>query len=355
MGASANTRQSRLKRPLVNLAVMAVSTLLVVALGEGLFRYRFGPAGYRPRPEVLRIQEYLVAQPDYGFTWRPNISADEGIVFDVADVEYEPLSTDADGFINHPDAVGLESAAIVGLGDSFVEHAAHIWFELFRDAGFSYRNLAMHRTAPPQYAKVFEMHGEDLNPRWIVVGLFENDFSESWDYDKWLRSDLDWFEYHSGTWCGPPIDESLGGRIRESLVPGWTSACRNVRARFRGDSMSILGPNEYEQSLVFGGTIDIVEGANRINARPIVLLIPSKPTATHEYTEVAQAFNDYADRLSVYVEGFDVIDLRDVFRSHESPASLYYAIDGHWNAAGMRLAGETVLRFIQQAEKEGPP
>ena len=348
-------RHSRLRRPLANLALLAGSTVLVIALGEGLFRYRFGPSGYRPHPEVLRIQQYLVTQPGYGFSWQPNISANEEIVFNVADVAHEPLSTDANGFINHPEAIPLDSADIIGLGDSFVEHAAHEWFELFREAGYAYHNLAIHRTAPPQYARVYQKYGADRAPTWVLVGLFENDFAEAWDFDNWSKSGCDWFTYHSGTWCGPAANDSLAAKMRDAVAPGWTAALKNARSNLRGESMSVLGPNEFERALVFNSTIDIVETANERGARAIVVLIPSKPTATHEFTKEAHAFNEFSDRLQHHVKDVDLIDLRKTFKAHESPQSLYYEIDGHWNAAGMRLAGETILNHIRSTRKEARP
>ncbi len=346
----------RLVAPLINFALVLAATLVIVAMGEALFRYRFGPGGYRPSPAVLDIQEHLVTQPEYGFAWRPNVRADEQIVFDVADVEFLPLSTDADGFINHPDAQSNREVDVLGLGDSFIEHAAHEWFELAKDRGLDYHSLALHRTAPPQYARIFEAHGLAMKPKWVVIGLFENDFTETSDFLQWSDSGMDWFAYHSGTWCGPPIDDSVLGRILNGPLVGWQLAYRNARANLRGERMSVAGPNKTEIAGVDSALEDIVAKARAIDSRILVLIIPSKPTALNAPTREAEACDFVIDKLTIDSLGagdaIGVIDLRQVFRDHPNPASLYYEVDGHWNRNGIELAGTLVFDHIQHEMAE---
>jgi hypothetical protein len=340
-------------RRFTNIALLLITTLIVAVIGEGLFRYRFHTGGYRPHESVLRIQDQLVAQPDYGFSWRPNVRKNEGIVFDVADVEYEPLSTDLNGFINHPGTADNSTVDILGLGDSFVEHAAHIWFELAKKRRLNYYSMALHRTAPPQYARIIKKHIGAGKPTWIVIGLFENDFVETSDFQQWQKSDLDWFEYHSGTWCGPPVDESFSATLRDGLFQGWSAALKNVRANLRGGRMTITGPTEEEIDGVTEALREIRTHAKEIESRALIVLIPSKPTATGPLTNEAEAYDPVINALRM--DGpLDILDLRPAFRAHTDPSSLFYEIDGHWNTTGMKFAGQLLFDHIRRAEADGP-
>jgi len=338
-------RPRRLVRPLTNIAVLLITTLTVIAIGEALFRYRFDSGGYHPPEAVLQIQKHLVTHPDYGFAWRPNVDESAQIIFNVADVEFLPLSTDAQGFINHPKATTNRNIDILGLGDSFVEHAAHTWFKLAKDRDLNYYSLALHRTAPPQYAEVFKAHGKTLNPKWIVIGLFENDFVETSDFYQWKATDLDWFEYHSGIWCGPPVDNSFAGKLREGAFQGWNAAIKNTRANLRGQRMSITGPTQDEIAEVIAALRKIFNDASAIQAHTLLVLIPSKPTATNAPTKESKAYDMVVEALPEN-DAIDVLDLRPIFRDHPNPSSLYYEVDGHWNQIGMELAGKMMLNHI---------
>lgn len=341
-------RGARLVGPLINVSLLLAATLLVIAVGEGLFRYRFGPVGYHPPEAVLRIQEHLITNSAYGFAWRPNVTETEEIVFDVADVEFAPLSTDAFGFINHPDATQIADVDVLGLGDSFVEHAAHTWFELAKARGLIYHNMALHRTAPPQYAQVFEQHGAATKPDWVVIGLFENDFTETSDFYQWEASELDWFRFHSGTWCGPPAATTWSATLRDGFVPGWFAAYRNARASVRGNRMTIAGPTHDEIDRVVDALRDIIARARTIPSRVLLVLIPSKPTTIEAPTKEAEAYDAVVQALE-NDDTVDVLDLRSTFREHADPSSLYYEVDGHWNRTGIEFAGRLVFEHIVRA------
>ncbi len=348
------TRPRRSVVAFANIVMLLAATLIVAVVGEALFRYRFGPSGYNPPAAVWRIQEQLTTRPDYGFAWRANIRAEDQIVFNFADIEFLPLSTDANGFINHPDAESGRDVDVLGMGDSFIEHAAHYWFEIARARGLDYHSMALHRTAPPQYARIFEAHGHTVNPEWIVIGLFENDFSETTDFNRWTESGMDWFTYHSGTWAGPPVDTSLRARIFNGPLQGWNLAFRNTGAIIRGQKMSVTGPEKDEITNVVTELHRLVSQSNEIGARVIIVAIPSKATALNKPTLEAEAFDLVIDTLRMEAfrsnQSIDVIDLRRAIKEHDNPASLYYEIDGHWNRDGMELAGTLVFDHIGDAK-----
>ena len=53
--------------------------------------------------------------------------------------------------------------------------------------------------------------------------------------------------------------------------------------------------------------------------------------------------------------GLSILDLRSTFADPgRNPESLYYRIDAHWNAEGMRVAGEAILEALAGAP-DGEP
>ena len=327
---------------------MLASCLLIFVLAEFPLRYRYAEPLRTPSPEILAIQPYLQLDSRIGFTWNTDVSADRGIVFEVADAEFEPLSTDSQGFINSPDAIVARAAGqpvdIVGLGDSFVEHAAHSFYTLFAAEGFAYYSLAIHRQSPPQYNTILEDRALPLEPNWIVYGLFENDFLETEDFDDWKKSGLDWFTFHSGTWCGAPLAQTALGRFKNDHLRGYDGLAQTMRSRYRGEKMSVSGPTSHQVSRVREELHRAAQLAEVAGARLLLLLIPSRVSVIEVPTAEAHAYDALLDRLASTTT--TVIDLRETFRAHANPASLFYELDGHWNRTGIEVAGRAILREL---------
>jgi hypothetical protein len=330
---------------LVNMAVMFVVTLVVLLAAEPLLRLRYvEPVPPQP-PAVAEVQPYLTLHPNLGYTWIPNVSADRNIIFHNNDIEYGALSTDEFGVVNVPDAITRraegEPVRVLGLGDSFMEMAAPGFHRAFGDRGTFYYSLAIHRHAPPHYAAMFRLHGLALKPSVVLVGLFENDFAETEDFENWRESRLDWFAYHSGTWCGRPVPISAERRFIRRWFRGYEGLTNVLRIRLRAERMSVAGPSDHQVERVTAYLSEIAETSRENSAAMWLILIPSKPTARGEVTPEAKAYDRVAAALAPKVAG--IIDLRPVFQQHPDPASLYYRIDGHWNRAGVALAAQTVL------------
>lgn len=334
----------RAKTSVKGLLVATAVAFVTLALFEPLLRLRYAEPIREPKPEVLAIQEHLVLDPDIGFRWRAHISPEENIVFEVNDVDFEPLATDSRGIINHPDAIAADpetdSVDIVALGDSFMEMAAPHFYQHFTANETSFRSLAIHRQAPPHYARLLERHGPELHPDIVLVGIFENDYWESGDFADWQDSGLDWFAFHSGTWCGWPLSKNPIVRTARKHAPGYVGLFHAISSRIRGERMTVSGPTERERSLVGKYVIRIVATARGLGAEPVVLLIPSRESATDHLTPEAKAYDALAARLQNL--GVKYIDLRAPFREYPDPASLYYMEDAHWNDRGIGLAVEIV-------------
>jgi len=226
-----------------------------------------------------------------------------------------------------------------------MEMAAPDFYRAFSDEGLSYYSLAVHRYAPPHYTRMFETHGLDLKPRIVLIGLFENDFQETGDFDAWQRSGLDWFSFHSGTWCGAPLHESALGRFGDRAFAGYQGLARVIRSRIRGERMSVSGPSLSQVDRVVEELQRVADESADKGSATWLLLIPSKPTAQGDTTAEAEAFDEVIRRVQLKSGG--VIDLRPVFQAHSDPLSLYYHDDGHWDPDGVALAAAEVLKRIQ--------
>ncbi len=335
----------------INLAVVLVATLFAAVAAEPVLRLRYAEPLPPVPAAVIEMQPFLRPDPAVGYTWEPNISPARGIVFHNADIEYDPLSTDEFGVANPPEAIARRAAGdrvrVLGLGDSFMEMAAAGFHRAFAEHGTMYYSLAVQRHAPPHYAALFEQHGLAMKPDMVLLGLFENDFIETEDFENWRQSGIDWFSYHSGTWCGRPVPVSASGRFVRTWLRGYEGLANVLRVRLRGERMSVTGPTDHQVARVTD-YLSAVAARSRENGIALwIVLIPSKPTARGETTAEATAFDRVMSAVGSSVAG--VIDLRPVFQGHPDPASLYYREDGHWNRAGVALAAQTILGRLDTA------
>jgi len=219
--------------------------------------------------------------------------------------------------------------------------AADGFHRTFANRSTMYYSLAIHRHAPPHYAAMLKEHGLALKPNIVVVGLFENDFAETEDFGLWKRSGLDWFTYHSGTWCGRPVPVSASKRIIRKWFRGYEGLANVLRVRLRGERMSVAGPTHHQVERVIHYLSEIAALTNKNDIDLWLVLIPSKPTARGEITPESAAYDQVVSALEPL--GATMIDLRPVFQAHPDPVSLYYQIDGHWNRTGVALAAQTLL------------
>lgn len=335
-------------RGLGRLALLALSLVISLALAESLLRVRYRGTPWLPGAHIQKIQSLLVADPHVGFLWKPGIRFEDDVRIAWSDKVVEPLATDARGFRNHPAAIAaLESGRrpdVVGLGDSFVHDAAYVLYELFRQHGWLYYSLAMHRHSPPQYDRILVADALPLAPRRILYGVFENDFQEAVDFAAWRRSGRDWFTFHSGTWSGPAQPAAPWEQRWQRGLPGTYALYRTLR----GPEPAARRPR----------TASVVAGIKRSHARAaeagvqmLVVLIPSKTAAVMGESPAMPLY----DRCRRALEAHDipVLDLRDTFAETGLDAREYYYVqDGHWNRTGIELAGTAVLDLLNRVDAE---
>lgn len=338
------------KHILLKAVAVVVSVLIAVVLGEILLRYYFNVVRYRRTAAIDRIQRHLRPHDDIGFLWEPNISHEENIVLAWADQEKEltVLCTDQWGFRNHPKAKEDRQRGIpvdvVGVGDSFIEMAAKPFYEFFKKRSLNYHSFAMHRQCTPQYNLILEEFALPLEPEFVLYGIYENDFYELPDYEAWVESDMDYFAYHSGYWCGPPYYESRFWHP-EGYLTLYQALLPDRYAERQSRRIACDARMRMEDHI-----IEADELCKRHGAAMLLILIPGRQTLfgnlkvfSDGYAELAKAANEH---------GIPVLDLRPVILSHPNPRQLYYRKDGHWNLRGIRLAAEAIDRKLVKIREE---
>lgn len=346
-GAPAPRRRIRVLT--INLALLGATVSLLAVAAEFVFRHRYDHMIRKQRDTVDAVQPWVKQHPELGYTWIENVKANDDIRFDVNDVEPRPLSTDEFGVCNPPEAIEQRKQGrqvdIVGVGDSFMEMAVKVFYERFRATDQLYYSAALMRYCPAQYTDMLSTVAIPMKPKTIIYGVFENDFIEIEDYDNWRRSRIPWFDYHSGTWCGPPAGVTPLARFLKRTTPGWSAFYRVLEARIRGERFSMAWPSPRQVSRVRDEIAEAAELTNSHGIRFLVLLIPSKRTAIHGSSPESV---EYDRLLSELGDSVQFLDLRPIFRAVPDPSALYYVTDGHWNDTGCEVACQAVLEFLDR-------
>jgi len=324
------------------LALVALG--LAMAVVEVAGRVRFADTPYVPGPQIRTVQSHMVPDPRVGFLWRPNAEPAQNAVIAWSDAEPFTLSTDSEGFRNTPDAIGRvargEVPDVVGLGDSFLQVAEEEFYERFMDAGLLYYSLAMHHQGPPHYNRILADHALDLGPGWVLYGISENDYVDAFDFERWEESGLDWFAFHSGSWCGPPSSGSPAvDRLRTALRGTW-AVWRALRVGLWPDP-----PPRVDPRVVRDYVLEARDAATAAGMRFTVLIIPSKASALHRPTEDAARHEALLGLLRE--SGVEVVDLRSALVAAPGSPSLFYERDSHWNRTGQKIAAERILSAMQ--------
>ena len=207
------------KEKLYKILLLAIVLFLMLLFLELVFRKMFLDTAYVPSKEIQKTQSLLKLHPRIGYLWKKTIGYDSGTILKWRDQAPTVLSTDSIGFKNPPEAIQAREEGkqidIIGLGDSFIHDASGVFYLHFRANNMFYYNMAMHRQSPPQYNIILDDYVKIENPDFVIYGLHETDFKEARDFENWKRSGIDWFTYHSGTWCGPPLNNN---RIKRFFI-----------------------------------------------------------------------------------------------------------------------------------------
>ena len=160
---------------------------------------------------VSKAMNNLNLDSELGFRFKPSLvipKPQKGWL----DQKPRELRTDKNGFHNQTnnmiDLNGTQNLDILSVGDSFMYGASDIFKDFFNKKNLTFYNLAMFRYGPPQYNIVIKKYGLELQPKVIIYGIFENDFYDTYDFEDWSKSNLDWFSYHNGNFFQYPEAKS---------------------------------------------------------------------------------------------------------------------------------------------------
>ncbi|HLZ34369.1 MAG TPA: SGNH/GDSL hydrolase family protein [Nitrospira sp.] len=374
-----------MKRPLQTFFLFGFSTLLALALAEGVTRQ------VHPQPTV----EYRV-DPEVGQILVANQRA--RWVHEDYDVE---ITTNSGGFhdVEHRIEKPMDTYRIVVLGDSFVEGLAvpiesgftqqleSLLQPEVKNARLEVLNLAVSGVGPAQYLRMLERRGISYKPDLVLMAVYpENDF---WDSYYGLSGGPSKAFYAIGSNESlqyiPPEAAKITVKIRPFLRrsafltllrEGITLTSLESQLGRLGvlQAPGVVGNHKdwgiYDAALpdpwpeAYRTTLRIIDAsrnlASRHGAEFLVMTIgsvamvedrwselySSYPAAKAMILDVHRPFTAIADLGRE--QGFAVIDLADPFRQDflRSKTSRSWPHDGHWNNNGHRLAAEIVARYL---------
>lgn len=339
------------------LAVLLLASLLIgVVISELILRMTILENRQYENEAVRFAMNHLRTDKEAGFLWKKNLRVGVEENPGWYDQERFPLITDEHGFFNPLEAINRQQAGtpvdIIGLGDSFMHGAAYEFYEYFKDKGFFYYNMSMSRHSPPQYNIILKKYALPLRPRWILYGIYENDFDETVDFENWQESHSDWFAFHSGTWFGPAVKLPLWRALLEKYTPGISMLEKRVRRQFgwgqpsyqrvQGRSLS----RQQKAENVYRYIEEAYAMANDAGISFLCLIIPVRDVDARGRS-IHDAKYDYILH-KLKQNNIPTLDLRPAFNNQPDRKQLFYKMDGHWNREGMKVASQLILKEMKQ-------
>lgn len=302
---------------------------------------------YRPDPEILHFQSMMTTHPSLGFLFRPNLGQTNGSEAAQGDKKAWTVTTDESGFFNLPEAIAMRRKGreidIAAVGSSFTQGAAGTMYKYFSARDLLYYSLGNPRHTFPQFTVAARDFAVPLRPRWLVYEVNEPGFSLIEDYERWAASGMDWFAYHSGTWCGPP---AVGEQSWLSQHPTLFALYRGMAKQMGLDTRPAQQTSkEAAVAKAFEYVRAAREAARQQGIGFLVVLIPSRERAT----KGESARWDWVESLErrLHENAIDTLNLASVFDEDADPRRLYLRVDAHWNDAGMTLAAKAILQRLK--------
>jgi hypothetical protein len=275
-----------------------------------------------------------------------------------------------------------EQAEIVAVGDSFaysqMVNDEQAWTTLLDQALPRSRivNLGLIGGAPQQYLRIYETFGISLAPKVLLVGLFlGNDLGGANQFDVWWRAGgKGSFPDFGRSEATPGVRGWVAGQLKRSHL---VALLRELHVSYQsgrflgGKTMELadgsrlqLLPRALTQAARFGQpgrpefalVLDMLERTHKLaqqhNTHCLVLFFPSKeevylPLLGEEAPDLAAPFLPELDE-----RGIAYLNLGPFFRERATAGeTLFWELDGHYNAPGYALVAEVVRAHLKDNAK----
>lgn len=265
----------------------------------------------------------------------------------------------------------------VAIGGSFTlcddVPVEHCWVRTLSEAiGRSIATLGVNGYSTLASARMLERHGPGFAPKFVLVDLFLNDFKDNLNFDQWARSGSgnfwEWLRERRGRseldrWLG---EYSMLYRVVDGAVRARGRRIRPYRQdgvdmvfRLDGWWLQLLDDPEGNTAwpLMQQALLNVRDAAQRIGAKPLVLLFPMKEevywdrlrTLAPEFTD--EKVNRPFDVIGEFcrAHGMPYCDLRPPLQAEARRGrQLYHRISSHWNDEGNRVAAVAIERCMRE-------
>ncbi len=359
---------------IVGLLITSVVSLL---LAEGFLRLFPGLLPPERRQYMLvDMNNVGVTHPYIGHLHTPNAKKHlSGPDYDVRQ------TTGPFGFRNsgpwprHADIVILGDSLVFGYGVSDRSAWPAILDRSFPN--LKVVNLGLVGAGAEQYLRVYEIFGERLHPKLVIVGMFPgNDFWDAGEFQEWLREGakgnyMVWRNYghFSGSLLRQPSQAIKSILLRHSYLYNLVLAARfNQEAKRAGEPKIVrlkggqeirLLPSDFESRTVgsqvgrpeFQLTVralaELRDRVAKAGGHVLIVLQPSKeeiylPMLREKVRDASAELRPALKEL-----GIEYLDLTPAFkREANNGKALFFDADGHPNSGGYRLIADQVIEYL---------
>ena len=338
----------------LNLILILISTLFTFFLVEMFLR--FAGIGYGNSPIEANSQTHHLHPKNYEFlVYSPG---GEYGGFEVYynekgyRVKSKNLSTEKDKSFQR----------IAFFGDSFTEATQVRWKESFvgliesKNTDINIRNYGVISYSPIIYIAQMLKEIEDFHPTDIVVQIFENDFSNDWDYIKRANSQ------------NLTEIKTVNGQNRNFIIKVLRYSyvarlLRKVQLQFKYTFFNSIDnecqdhslcnheqTEEKGKDLTYKAILLLKDIANRANARFFIYIIPNHQLAMQnqccESDSLATEFREFSESNDL-----NFIDLSEVFGKYPEQSKLFFEKDGHFTPLGHSLTAKAISTTLELDEK----
>lgn len=305
------------------------------------------------------------AYDDYmGFKFKPNINFDFYLNYDNVTFSVETKSVEFDDVGFRDDGLDDQVPFAVAVGDSFTAgwgvNLSDSWPEVLEElSGADVVNMGMPAYSIMQSARMAEKYGIELKPKVVILGVFNNDYVDSYDFENTKDG---WIYFMKKVLEG----NSMSYKLLRALVysfenhesPNFIQTEQYPDTRFSMDYQRFI-TDSTNAAVVEGGKISqesilvLNEKLESKGIKLVLILIPLKEQVywdvlTEARPEYSNVNLDYVtDSLIDFAEknGIAYIDLRGSFvvSRHEN---IYFMYDGHLAPFGNQLVANETYKYL---------